>query len=116
MGFLKRYRSTGADALFGNPTRAHHGVAMEGYFWRITDLRRVVWSSRSAAPMKALKVHGQPSDSPRGPPVSFAPKRWMVRGPIRMASAFVVAPTDGTPPPAFEGDERIIKTLLDRAA
>lgn len=37
MALLKRYRSTGADPLFGNPERAHHGVAMEGYFWRITD-------------------------------------------------------------------------------
>ncbi len=37
MKLLKRYRSTGADPLFGNPERAHHGVAMEGYFWRITD-------------------------------------------------------------------------------
>lgn len=37
MALLSRYRSTGADPLFGKPTRAHHGVAMEGYFWRITD-------------------------------------------------------------------------------
>ncbi|RBM04411.1 hypothetical protein C1H84_03365 [Glutamicibacter soli] len=37
MGLLRRYRSTGADPLFGHPLRAHHGVAMEGYFWRITD-------------------------------------------------------------------------------
>lgn len=37
MNLLKRYRSTGADLPFGNPLRAHHGVAMEGYFWRITD-------------------------------------------------------------------------------
>ena len=37
MTFLNRYRSTGADLPFGDPRRAHHGVAMEGYFWRITD-------------------------------------------------------------------------------
>ncbi|WP_017791963.1 tocopherol cyclase family protein [Leucobacter salsicius] len=37
MAWLKQYRATGADPLFGRPTRAHHGVAMEGYFWRITD-------------------------------------------------------------------------------
>lgn len=37
MNLLKRYRSTGADLPFGNLLRAHHGVAMEGYFWRITD-------------------------------------------------------------------------------
>ncbi len=30
------YRASGADLPFGNPERAH-GVAMEGYFWRITD-------------------------------------------------------------------------------
>lgn len=33
---LARYRATGADLPFGDPTRAH-GVAMEGYFWRFTD-------------------------------------------------------------------------------
>ena len=37
MSILPRYRSTGADLPFGNPLRAHRGVAMEGYFWRITD-------------------------------------------------------------------------------
>ncbi|NLA55286.1 MAG: hypothetical protein GX859_03145 [Corynebacterium humireducens] len=31
------YRGTGADLPFGHPTRAHRGVAMEGYFWRLTD-------------------------------------------------------------------------------
>ena len=37
MNLLQRYRSTGADLPFGNLLRAHDGVAMEGYFWRITD-------------------------------------------------------------------------------
>ncbi|HKG36159.1 MAG TPA: hypothetical protein VKA89_06965, partial [Solirubrobacterales bacterium] len=30
------YRSTGADPPFGDPRRAH-GVAFEGYYWRVTD-------------------------------------------------------------------------------
>jgi hypothetical protein len=30
------YRATGADPPFGDP-RGYHGVAMEGYFWRITQ-------------------------------------------------------------------------------
>jgi tocopherol cyclase len=34
--FLSAYRRTGADPPFGDP-RGHHGVPMEGYFWRITD-------------------------------------------------------------------------------
>lgn len=34
---MRRYRSTGSDPLFGDPRRAHCGVSMEGYFWRITD-------------------------------------------------------------------------------
>lgn len=40
---LSAYRRTGADPPFGDP-RGHHGVAMEGYFWRIVDApaRRVV--------------------------------------------------------------------------
>ena len=33
---LDIYRRTGADLPFGDP-RGHHGVAMEGYFWRLTD-------------------------------------------------------------------------------
>jgi hypothetical protein len=33
---LSLYRRTGADLPFGDP-RGHHGVAMEGYFWRLTD-------------------------------------------------------------------------------
>lgn len=31
-----RFRATGADLPYGDPERAHD-VAMEGYFWRITD-------------------------------------------------------------------------------
>jgi Tocopherol cyclase len=34
---LRAYRSTGADPPFGNPLPSH-GVAMEGYFWRFTDV------------------------------------------------------------------------------
>lgn len=37
MGLVERFRATGADVPFGDPTRAHRGVAMEGYFWRLTD-------------------------------------------------------------------------------
>lgn len=33
---LRAYRATGADLPFGDPLRAH-SVAMEGYFWRLTD-------------------------------------------------------------------------------
>jgi hypothetical protein len=33
---LAAYRRTGADPPFGDPRRPH-GVAMEGWFWRITD-------------------------------------------------------------------------------
>lgn len=36
---LRAYRATGADPPFGDPRRAHDGVAMEGYFWRFTDPR-----------------------------------------------------------------------------
>ena len=34
---LASYRRTGADLPFGDP-RAPHGVAMEGSFWRVTDV------------------------------------------------------------------------------
>ncbi len=36
MNPLARYRATGADLPFGDPLPAH-GVAMEGYFWRVTQ-------------------------------------------------------------------------------
>ncbi|MFZ2516808.1 MAG: hypothetical protein WAW82_14205, partial [Candidatus Lutibacillus vidarii] len=36
---LAAYRRTGADLPYGDPRRAH-GVAMEGYFWRVTDRDR----------------------------------------------------------------------------
>lgn len=36
MNVLRAYRASGADLPFGAPLAAH-GVAMEGYFWRITD-------------------------------------------------------------------------------
>jgi hypothetical protein len=36
-GLLRAYRATGADPPFGDPRRAHDGVAMEGYFWRFTE-------------------------------------------------------------------------------
>ncbi|MFN3602637.1 MAG: tocopherol cyclase family protein [Dietzia sp.] len=39
MTLLRRYRATGADLPFGDPLRAH-GVAMEGYFLRVTDAER----------------------------------------------------------------------------
>ncbi|HSN43673.1 MAG TPA: tocopherol cyclase family protein [Propionibacteriaceae bacterium] len=35
-GVKNAYRTSGADGAWGDPERAH-GVAMEGYFWRITD-------------------------------------------------------------------------------
>ena len=34
---LAAYRRTGADPPFGDPVRAH-GVGMEGYYWRLTDV------------------------------------------------------------------------------
>ncbi|REJ05004.1 hypothetical protein DY023_12215 [Microbacterium bovistercoris] len=40
MGLRAWYRSTGADLPFQSPLPAHPGVAMEGYFWRITDSAR----------------------------------------------------------------------------
>jgi tocopherol cyclase len=36
---LAAYRRTGADLPFLSDPRGYHGVGMEGYFWRITDVR-----------------------------------------------------------------------------
>lgn len=40
MRLFGAYRGTGADLPFGDPRRSHPGVAMEGYFWRFTDVER----------------------------------------------------------------------------
>ncbi|MFB9730899.1 tocopherol cyclase family protein [Ornithinimicrobium kibberense] len=37
-GLLARYRGTGADLPWQDPRRSHPGVAMEGYFWRVSDV------------------------------------------------------------------------------
>lgn len=39
MSLVRRYRASGADPPLGDPLRAH-GVAMEGYFLRVTDHER----------------------------------------------------------------------------
>ena len=56
MDLLRTYRASGADLPFGNPLAAH-GVAMEGYFWRITD----VVSGRTAIALIGV------NRGPRGP-------------------------------------------------
>jgi hypothetical protein len=38
VNLLGRYRGTGADLPWQDPRRSHPGVAMEGYFWRVTDV------------------------------------------------------------------------------
>lgn len=37
--FLGGYRATGADLPWGDPC-PYHGVSMEGYYWRLTDVAR----------------------------------------------------------------------------
>ncbi len=77
MGLFEQYRATGADLPYGDPLRAHAGVAMEGYFWRFTDVAagRVVialigvnqgpdgpWSTLGLAghPAQAMRVLAHP--------------------------------------------------------
>src|SRR5699024_12051874 len=73
-----RYRATGADPLGGDPTRAHHGVAMEGYFWRLTD---------RASGRVVIALCGA-NRGPRGP--------WATRGLAAWPQAFLrTAAVDG---------------------
>ncbi len=46
------YRRLGADPPFGDPRRAH-GIAMEGYYWRLSDpgSGRVIASKWLSRPM-----------------------------------------------------------------
>lgn len=100
MGILKRYRATGADLPFGHPVRAHHGVAMEGYFWRITD---------PASGRVIIALCGA-NEGPRGPWSTVGLAAWP-SGFLRTA-ALDGAWTDpdrlgvrgGADSPAFEGD------------
>ena len=65
---LGTYRRTGADLPFGDP-RGHHGVAMEGYFWRLTDVRCRDGDRRvhRREPRRATARSGRRSGSPRIP-------------------------------------------------
>lgn len=111
MGPVRRYRSTGADLPFGDPLKAHRGVAMEGYFWRITD---------PASGRVIIALCGA-NDGPRGP--------WSTIGLASHPNGFLRtaardgAATDGrrlgvtggaTSLPAFHGDER--RLIVDLGA
>ncbi|HEY8581303.1 MAG TPA: tocopherol cyclase family protein, partial [Capillimicrobium sp.] len=64
-----RYRRTGADGPWGDPRRGH-GVAMEGYFWRLTDRRsgRVI--------IALCGVNGPPAQRWANVALASHPGRW----------------------------------------
>ncbi|GAB3817329.1 tocopherol cyclase family protein [Tessaracoccus terricola] len=107
MDLLNSFRATGADAPFGDPRRAHHGVAMEGYFWRVTD----------PATGRVLIALCGANVGPRGP--------WSTVGLAAWPAGFVrTAAVDGawTDPdglgvrggtgPTFEGDDEALRVDL----
>lgn len=108
MGLVRRYRGTGADLPFGHPVRAHHGVAMEGYFWRITD---------PATGRVVIALCGA-NQGPRGSWATLGVAAWPT-GFLR-TEARVGAWTDphglgvrgGTSTRAFEGDPRRLQVNL----
>jgi tocopherol cyclase len=62
---LRAYRATGADQPGGDPLLAH-GVAMEGYFWRFTDVAR----ARSVIALIGV------NQGPRGPWATLGLAAW----------------------------------------
>lgn len=67
---LRAYRGTGADLPFQDPTPAHPGVDMEGYFWRVTvpETGQVVIALIGVnegphGPWATLGLAGHPQDS-----------------------------------------------------
>ena len=107
MEFVQRYRSTGADLPFGDPTRSHPTVAMEGYFWRITDpdTGRVIIALCGA------------NQGPRGPWATVGVAAWP-SGYVR-TEALEGSHADprglgvrGGHEPAFEGDAQTLRVNL----
>lgn len=111
MRLIHRYRATGADLPFSEPTRAHPGVAMEGYFWRITDPERghVVIALCGAnrgpeGPWATIGLASWPNPFLRTAALDGAeadPERLGVRGGTARTGA-----------PAFEGDRRRLRVDL----
>ena len=94
---LRSYRAMGADLPWGDP-RAAHGVAMEGYFWRFTQVAtgRVVVAlcgvSRSAQGRWAtLAVAGHPGGFTRTAVTSTAGADTRGLG-VHAGDAFVAEP------------------------
>lgn len=115
MSLLRSYRATGADLPFGDLRRAHPGVAMEGYFWRITDPAsgRVVialcgvnqgprgsWATIGLAAWPSGFVRTAALDGARA-----APARLGVRGGTEGGER-------GAGHPAFDGDEQRLRVDL----
>jgi hypothetical protein len=103
---LGRYRATGADGPFGDPRRAH-GVAMEGYYWRLTD-------ARSGRVVVALCGVNRAGDGGRWATVALAahPGGFLRRRAVPEAGADArrlgAWAGDGT----FHGDERGVRVDL----
>lgn len=101
---LTRYRGTGADLPFGDATRSHRGVAMEGYFWRITDptTGRVIIALCGAnqgaeGPWSTVGLGAWPNGFLRTAAVEGAatdPERLGVRGGTAAAPAFLGTPDE----------------------
>lgn len=72
MTLLDAYRRKGADLPFGDPVRAH-GVAMEGYYWRVTDTGRgrvvIALCGVCRAPDGAWALVALAAQGPTGPPL-----------------------------------------------
>lgn len=104
MRLIERYRATGADLPYGDPLPAH-GVAMEGYFWRVTDAAsgRVVIAliGVNRGPRGPWATLGLASWPEQGLSVTAAPDGWA--DPIRLGAR------SGT---AFVADQRSVHVDL----
>jgi hypothetical protein len=120
------YRRTGADLPFGDPRRAH-GVAMEGYYWRLSDsdsgrcVIALCGVCRAPAPAGAGTAGDGPAAA-RWAVVALAAHpggfvRWR-NAPVAAAepAALGAAAWDGEGAPALRGSERRIAVDLGEDA
>ena len=120
MSFLDRYRSTGADPLFGDPRRAHRGVSMEGYFWRITDppTGRVVIALCGAnegpeGPWSTIGLAAMPNGFVRTEALDGS---WTDPDGLGVRGGFAGQGPNSTADPAFAGNDRELHVNLGEDA
>lgn len=116
------YRGSGADLPFGDPRRAHPGVAMEGYFWRISDAERrrafIALAGVNTGPDGPWATLGVASTAGHHTMIA-TPGSWADPHRLGVRAGRAAAGTTGAPhaeaEASFEGDEHRLAVELSPA-